>query len=1248
MRPLIRQRLLFFLAAFFFSLSPSVALADRIEIKALKKLYLTTNLVESGHARAVIVAPRGGRYAAQVSLVRERIRRLTGVSVPVYGDDTVPEALLKEKNVIALGNMSTNRFIARLYCQWQVILDLKYPGNGGYVVRSLHNPYGTGHNVIFLGGSDDAGVVEAAHLFADSLQGNRSLKVGWLMKIRLGKGMTPPVIGAYLQKWNVQSWSDSRRTATDGTTTGYDPATFFGWNPISIAGALYYLTGKAEYLETFKDLALPDPRHLPLPNRTSDAFTDPVDPLVKSYHYRSHLVDCIYDLIEESPQFTDSERLQITNKLLDHQYELDKDHTFSAVNGDRHALWHMLCIYTGSRYFSRYYPNPLWEQRVGNVRRGFGSFIDNPTWAERDTLEWVSTSIEPVFEFFLLDGFDQFVKSGTARTYMNGLETLMTGEEIDDYNSSLPLNLLFKAAYLLDDGRYLWMANHLGADTGSFRIGQSFWPADTEARPPTDLVGKVSVVPLARSDREAAQTPVSAAEAFQLLSYRTGLEASDDYLQLDGFEGLGRHPYQLNTITRLRMFGGMNILSGYANDLAIWLNGMTESHVARSAALKQQLVTGGLAYIQTEVPDMPGSRWQRHILYLKGVGAVVVDRVIPCEAGSFDIVASWQMGGSLKRNGTPSRLVQSTNGAALVSADLLLLARSPAIVQGKISRELHQNEPLTLATLLFSNASPKVLSPLRQGGYLMTGTHSAFVGVGPYSSEGFSVKGDFAYIDPERIFLARATELALPGAILYRSEKPVTISWNIKEASVLVSASETTRIQLTIHGKRLEAIVQAGRHSLLPALPPQELAGRIRSQLKGLAAEMKISEIAKPREKASPADWQPAWEVDLKGKITVLASADKGEIWAASQEARTATLTRINGYGKPQKSISQAGELLSVWPAQGGTQRQAFSLLAGFRDDTLRAFAEDGKELWSARAAIHPSFQIGDRYDAPWFTDPRPPYNMTGVYSLLVGDQRGKGREEIVLGRPGTVEFRALDGSLHNRVPTRWGTNTLLAAMNSPQGPLLLAGKGYAGIPSVSGIDSRYQNASDDYFYYALAPGFPNMHAWQQRGMSGLQVVDIDGDGREEVVYTLSGHWNELRVYDNAGKPLWMKFFGPDKLGEGSRFMSALAVVDLDASGRKAIVVGTRNGWVTAFDHRGNLLWQNRFESSVTSIAGSAVRKMLVVGCDDGSIFSLNGNGRIMASGALNAPVRALLLTVDGIFAGSAQGLVRKYTLSWF
>jgi hypothetical protein len=49
----------------------------------------------------------------------------------------------------------------RLYQRYWTLLDLKYPGAGGHVVRTLHNPFGDQLNIVLVGGSDTAGT-EAA------------------------------------------------------------------------------------------------------------------------------------------------------------------------------------------------------------------------------------------------------------------------------------------------------------------------------------------------------------------------------------------------------------------------------------------------------------------------------------------------------------------------------------------------------------------------------------------------------------------------------------------------------------------------------------------------------------------------------------------------------------------------------------------------------------------------------------------------------------------------------------------------------------------------------------------------------------------------------------------------------------------------------------------------------------------------------------------------------------------------------
>jgi hypothetical protein len=208
------------------------------------------------------------------------------------------------------------------------------------------------------------------------------------------------------------------------------------------------------------------------------------------------------------------------------------------------------------------------------------------------------------------------------------------------------------------------------------------------------------------------------------------------------------------------------------------------------------------------------------------------------------------------------------------------------------------------------------------------------------------------------------------------------------------------------------------------------------------------------------------------------------------------------------------------------------------------------------------------------------------------------------------------------------------------QGPTVLAGKNYTGNPTLSGINRQYKNIGDGMFG-SLSPGFPDMHAWLQRGLGMVRVADVNGDGKEEIIYTLNGHWNELRVYDNSQKPLWMKSFGPDKLGTG--LMKGLAVIDIHSDGKMGIVVGTKTGWVIAFDHAGILLWQQNFPSSVTSMASNAARSVVVVGCEDGTVALLDVSGIRLNNGRVRGPVNQVAFAADGVLVGSSTGHVVKF-----
>ena len=67
----------------------------------------------------------------------------------------------RHRELIVLGNLNTNGALLPLYADYLCSADATYPGDDGYDLRTIVNPYGTGTNVILAGGSSLRGVERA-------------------------------------------------------------------------------------------------------------------------------------------------------------------------------------------------------------------------------------------------------------------------------------------------------------------------------------------------------------------------------------------------------------------------------------------------------------------------------------------------------------------------------------------------------------------------------------------------------------------------------------------------------------------------------------------------------------------------------------------------------------------------------------------------------------------------------------------------------------------------------------------------------------------------------------------------------------------------------------------------------------------------------------------------------------------------------------------------------------------------------
>ena len=163
-------------------------LLESLEIQPdqLKPLLLDTVVVEDGEARVLICHADDPAWGEAAGIVEAAIVQATGATVVVRTDLDVSFEEGDAQNVILLGHLDNNRHVARLYHNFFVCLDVGYTGREGYVIRSVHDPFGAGHNYILVGGSHAEGTVLGAQAFADIVEeeakGN-SLTLGRLLTL---------------------------------------------------------------------------------------------------------------------------------------------------------------------------------------------------------------------------------------------------------------------------------------------------------------------------------------------------------------------------------------------------------------------------------------------------------------------------------------------------------------------------------------------------------------------------------------------------------------------------------------------------------------------------------------------------------------------------------------------------------------------------------------------------------------------------------------------------------------------------------------------------------------------------------------------------------------------------------------------------------------------------------------------------------------------------------------------------------
>ncbi len=1274
------RRLIVFLAVSGVCLCAPAETVRRTEtvrrIEKLRPLHLDTELVGGGKAAALIAAPKADARLAErspdVGRIIARVKSLTGVALPTMDDKEVGDKEFRSANVIVIGNFMTNKVAELLYQRQFTFEDYVYPGisgkgpdvdgppQTGYVIRTVHDPFGFGRNFIVLAGSEPAGTTEAVQAFAESLSGRQRLAVPHTVKVQFGNMqlMKPSYTKTDLPQENV----DRQIAQIQRTVSNMRQMHNNVWMQADSYALGYHLTGNACWGKVFKGF-------MQILADNLGRFS------AMPYNYCEDMFSLVpaWDWMEETPFFTEEERLKFTNVVLEvacrnedawqHYLRNPRAEALSSHGGDRVQSWR----YAGVFFSKHYGINKHWLT------------------VTEEAIKWMNETPRSCDGYRLgcghatrLTGYARYTAdtgyfdSGACRQQAdlvmmctdNQGYTATVGDQ-DRWQSRIDREwntgrYLGEVAWFFKDSSYLWFAQHMAYHEWPFN---AFATGRTPKRP-DHLVG-LRVLPVhkniyenvvkderdtVRTFEKAPEITVKREEAFDKLTFRGAIDPMKQYLLLDGIGGMDHGHIDANSIIRYSDLDRMWLVDvGWTrcyprdhNMLLVVKDGESKGP-QKFARLDAACDLDTAAFTKTTIPNYNGMDWSRHLVWLKGEGVIAFDRVTALEAGDYTLRCRWRsvgegkavQGGLTVAQGGPRFKILNADGSVQRLRSLFLddtnnsmltypymNPRGETLVYDNVvEKRFAKGETYTFQNLFYA-ASDKVRRE-----YTVERVDDSTVRLK-------SARGDLAagLLKGEGMFVVAGTRFCAAQAAtlgdppLFRAAKPVDIEYDAAAGKGTVHARAAARLTLSassddvkLDGAPLKGDlkdgkvtfeVPAGRHALALSLsfegatqPAAFAAGLAPKRAKPSPAPVReplrgLTVVWEARTSAS------APETDTTAEILDLALGDLGGKTAIVAAGKDGTVTVLGLDGKVQ------------W-RQGGLERANAVAIAGFaKKPHVIVGCQKAPYLYVFTAA-------GARVEGDWANvSAADPFKGVAAPLRYVGaaDMDGDGSDEVLAANFPKVDkktnvlgycycFDKTGRMRWWRQPVNHELATATIAPLKPNGPMVFLVGGTFN--SCAGLN---------------AAGAECFTAFASHRLTVIRVADVDDDKTPEVL--IGGQDNYVHLHDAAGKRLWMHNVGGT--------VSGIAVADVNADRKAEIVAATAelNHNVFALNGEGSRLWSAKAGEEVNALAVGNVDARpgadIVVGTDGGDVLVFDGKGKRAAGATVSGPVAKLALCPGG------------------
>ncbi len=1146
--------------------------AEQPRLPQVKDFHLNTVLVDNGKPAAIIVAPERDGYGPVAKKLQAAIKEASGAELRVVPDTSFLERrqpgrvalpspdhpAFAESNMILLGNLMTNCVCAMLYCQEYVNTDAAWPGPGGHLLETVHNPLGKGRNFVCVGGSDLAGVTAAAEALMAKLQPGKTLRLPPLYELKTEQEGPAPLTEEQIAK-NLKGLKGKGYRSIGSALTSYG-SVFRKWRT----------PGYGKAFRQVIDLQWPEMDKLKV---CDDLRT------VK-------FLPTIWDGIEESPEFTPADREHISNFMYQHALKVPYAHRDVKPSARPHGNnWNAQGSFRAGLYFAKYYPEleigKLLMERMDRYYQG-----DLKHWkVAEDCPGYGNITATANLNYALLRPDMSYFWSGNVRKLAEYDVTITTNRgnvagfgDAGGLSGKYAVVALPIAAWFYRDGGLLWWYKHIGGRPGRYSVD------DLKEEPPTQFLG-VHVLPLDQwvYDR-GKDRPMPVERCFDKISFRDGFEADQQYLLLGGFSyGFHSHPdgnaiitFTDNNKTLLFDDGYMIPEMSEHNTVLVFRDGLGGA-LPELVELEAKADFPAAGLTRTKVTGYNGVTWARSIVWAKERYFLVLDELLAQVPAEYGFQCIYRTMGEVKleghrmvanQDGTELRLVEGMGftqglkachpkhpfGTRLVQSAFSKLAQGERLLFASAFRGAEQSEPLEL------DIAPQG----RQAVTVRDGKGTMLAGVveakGP---GGLEVIARLFAVSAERAYLLHGKRFRW-GKVSVSADQAFNADLDLVAGRGTVETFGPTKLQVGDRKIALQAgtskitlagsAAEARRVALEKAHTASAQARAVKAAGEKPGAAQHVSLLWSYGEFEATVDRTVMPGVQVRSSVAPLKPADVDFPIGALEKIRAKNGNVMFPTGKTVRVVLDLGQEVQV--------RRVI-----VRSRQLRTFQGGCGCREMAVELSRDNFQTKQAFGTAKETTV-PPQNKLMEYAIE--GKPAMARQVAFTFTPLTPKHKVYIDSV--------GVESLLTEQEKLQRGLVLHSLSIGDLDG-DGKDETIVGAADS-AVYALSPA--GRRLWKTQLSSRiyqLAAADVDGDGKGEVAVGCAD--KRLYLLDNEGKVRW-DLAPPPRTYErpgyrGVRpFQGAIKIVftaDLDGDGKREIVIGSGNWRTYVYSCDGKLLY---------------------------------------------------------------------------